>query len=370
MSTHRFSQSLAGTQMSHKEKGPLIYENWKQWDSDPQQESVAIECPLYTDVQIPIAPRKCGPYEVYPLHCGSHVKFAPRIVLTSTIMSSVASLDEEQRSINRTDASHYHGGYIYDEMAALISLCEGIRINPGLESRIFDEIGGVRGRPLGFGDLELPHVASFMYRDIIPSLSDARGSYFALIESLPGLSAEHAAVLIKASRLYQDAMWIVESQPHLSWVLLVSAVETVASYWHKERASKSERLKQFKPKLVERLFKEGGDDLVRFAADQLTASLGATRKFCDFLLKFRPDPLSLRPENERDRVSWEDDVLEKSFKKIYSWRSQALHSGIHFPSPMCSPPDPSMHEGHSRSVDNILLASGDHAPRGQPLTCQ
>jgi hypothetical protein len=35
----------------------------------------------------------------------------------------------------------------------------------------------------------------------------------------------------RAARLYQDALWIVESEPNLAWIMLVSTVETAAKEW-------------------------------------------------------------------------------------------------------------------------------------------
>ncbi len=65
--------------------------------------------------------------------------------------------------------------------------------------------------------------------------------------------------------------------------------------------------------------------------------MGATSKFVDFIIHFKPEPPSDRPP-EDFQISWEDDALAKGLKKVYGWRSKALHGGIPFPLPMCKIP--------------------------------
>ncbi len=67
------------------------------------------------------------------------------------------------------------------------------------------------------------------------------------------LSPGDAIALVKSARLYQDALWISESQPAFSWLFFVSAIEIVANHWRKGKASPLERLKVAKPDLVKLL---------------------------------------------------------------------------------------------------------------------
>jgi len=46
------------------------------------------------------------------------------------------------------------------------------------------------------------------------------------IKTFAALSPEQAIALGRAARLYQDALWLAESEPNLSWLMLVAAVET------------------------------------------------------------------------------------------------------------------------------------------------
>jgi hypothetical protein len=77
----------------------------------------------------------------------------------------------------------------------------------------------------------------------------------------------------------------------------------------------------------------------------------AMRKFTGFLVKFLPEP---PPEDKRPhenfRVKYVADELEVDFKKIYGYRSRALHDSIPFPYPMCVPPNAQMKEERNHSL--------------------
>lgn len=140
--------------------------------------------------------------------------------------------------------------------------------------------------------------------------------------------------------MYQDGVWIAESEPELAWLMLVSAVETAAGYWRKQSESPIERFKSYQPAqdLIPILECAGGHELVETVANALVDYMGATKKFVDFMIEFKPEPPDERP-SENYQISWKDNELSKIFKTIYRLRSQALHSGVPFPKPMCMPPE-------------------------------
>jgi hypothetical protein len=144
------------------------------------------------------------------------------------------------------------------------------------------------------------------------------------------------AALIRAARLYQDAIWIAEAEPALSWLLLVSALETAADRWRQSTLSTAERLRDSKPDLVA-TSEARCPELLPLFADGFADSLGATRKFVDFILNFLPPPPGQRP-HEAYRVAWSPEPLKASLRKIYDHRSKALHTGIPFPAPLCDSP--------------------------------
>jgi hypothetical protein len=158
-----------------------------------------------------------------------------------------------------------------------------------------------------------------------------------LVNRFADLSPAESIALVRASRLYQDAIWIAEAEPQSSWLMLVSAAETAANHWRAAKETTIERLRTAKPALAELLERVGGEEHLSQVADMIADYMGATRKFLDFLMDFMPDAPVPRPR-EYDQHSWEPDALEKSLKTIYDWRSRALHGGTPIPSPMCDEP--------------------------------
>jgi hypothetical protein len=151
------------------------------------------------------------------------------------------------------------------------------------------------------------------------------------------LSPEQAIALVRAARLYQDALWLVESEPNLSWLMLVAAVETAASYWQSSKDLPLERLKDSRPEFVQYLETTGVAGLATRVANEFADSIGATKKFFEFLLAYLPSPPQNRPD-EWLQIEWSPENLKKAFRQIYDYRSKALHDGIQFPAPMCEPP--------------------------------
>lgn len=130
---------------------------------------------------------------------------------------------------------------------------------------------------------------------------------------------------------------MAESEPSLSWVMLVSSVEAAANYWRPRRELPIDRLRLFDHTLEQKLTEVGGNELAEFVAGRIAGFMGSTRKFIDFILEYLPDPPPKRPPDFYQH-SWEREVMSDSLKKIYKWRSFALHRGIPFPVPMCEPP--------------------------------
>jgi hypothetical protein len=140
--------------------------------------------------------------------------------------------------------------------------------------------------------------------------------------------------LVRAARLYQDSLWLAESTPELTWLLMVSAVEAAANDWNRKRGDNLLRLKESKPELYERLTSQNDSSLAKRIADEFGDSLGLTKKFLDFCLSFAKEPPAQRPI-VHGRFDWEERNLRESLRMIYQYRSKALHSGKPFPAPMC-----------------------------------
>lgn len=158
-----------------------------------------------------------------------------------------------------------------------------------------------------------------------------------LLTSYPTLTPEDAITIVKASRLYQDALWIAESEPELAWIMFVSAIETAANHWDKSKVTPLEKFETKNPELLRKLKEVGGVTLAEEVATFVAPCMGATKKFIDFVLEFLP-PEPMNQPQEWARHSWKKSRLKATLDKIYDYRSKALHEGKPFPAPMCMVP--------------------------------
>ena len=157
------------------------------------------------------------------------------------------------------------------------------------------------------------------------------------LASFPQLPPNGAITLTRVARLYQDALWLSESEPNLSWLLLVAAVETAANFWSAGDDSPLERMREAREDFVAYLEASAGPDVAVRVAEEFAGSIGSTKKFVEFLRTYVPDPPEVRPA-DWGQVDWSVEGLRRSFKQIYGYRSRALHDGMPFPAPMCDPP--------------------------------
>jgi hypothetical protein len=116
--------------------------------------------------------------------------------------------------------------------------------------------------------------------------------------------------LIRAARLCQEAVWIIETTPELSWIMITSAVETVANRWREVKDSPLDKLHTSRPNLEEKLREYGGDDLVLLVAEEIAPYMGATKTLVDFLIEFVPPSPSVRPDAFA-QLSWEIKHLKR-----------------------------------------------------------
>lgn len=216
----------------------------------------------------------------------------------------------------------------------------GIRVKAGGTIRDFPLDGDPKGHPINWELYKNPSFSTpSPLRTVLPS---ARGEHNLneqtnLLASLVSMSASNSIAVTRAARLYQDAIWIIESEPHLSWVLLVSAIEIAAASWYSEEYDELELLREFKPDLVEFLERIGSQEAALKVANEFAQYIGSSKKFRKFIVEFMPDPPTNRPR-EPFRVSWKNKDMKTAMVRIYDHRSRALHDGIPFPYPMCEPP--------------------------------
>jgi hypothetical protein len=319
---------------SPSEQGSFLFENWRA-ALQGQEILGAYECPLYSDAWI-VGQAKFGPYELINTvaHASAPIGWggiAPVVVLRVDFHK-----EYDHPNMEKTDTSKYHGGTLSDELAAISALAMGCRIEAGPTTREFAK-GDLRGRPVAYYGFGAPTLSIGSAGRTLPwmvgshSLGDI--SWFAnWFESAPG----DQITLIRAARLYQDAIWIGDTEPALAWLLLVSAIETVAGRWDQSKLSPIERVRHSKPSLVEAI-EAKCPELLPVVAETIADTMGATRKFLNFTLSFLPPPPEARPGKPL-QITWDGKQLKPILRKIYDYRSRALHDGIPFPAPMCLQP--------------------------------
>lgn len=335
---YKKNKALSQTNINNSEnEGPFVYENWKvATRGNPLQQS--FEYPLFTDAYIMGALEGYGPYQILNILPGKRIiTHVPPLVLR---LNYHLPFNLHPIEIKETDITRYHGGSLEDEIAALISLCLGIRLKAGGCIREFPTEGDPRGYPVANEAYKNP-VLIKPTTNMNPILPYAIGNHSLaeadIFSKFLDISAYDAIFVVRAARLYQDAVWVAESEPSLSWLMLVSAIETAANHWRTSKESPGEKLKASKPELEKILRDKGGQDFVLKIADMIEPYMGATKKFIDFIATFLPEPPKIRP-SEYAQINWDQKFFKKSMQKIYKFRSIALHGGTPFPEPMCSPP--------------------------------
>lgn len=265
----------------------------------------------------------------------------------------------------KTDSARYHKGWLDDEVASVASLVLGIRIQADAITREFRVGDVVEGRPCYHRKgrvLSIPSSSALRLPNLKGpvSLSDLD-----LIGSISKLSPAQSVALVKASRLYQQALWLAELEPGDAWLMLVSAIETVSSCWKNDLKTPVEQLETDNEELAQYLRSKGDEVLLQDVASILQGKNRVKAKFVDFLLTFLPPPPGDRPPPPF-QLPWDEDFMRRAFAQIYGHRSKALHDGVGFPYPMTEHPsklDPAWLVGVERPSGistSTLNATWDH----------
>lgn len=334
--TKASSSRSAAAAVAQPEIGPAGYENWRA-SFFAELPNAVFEIQLYSDAyltgQIADECRPYGFFNALPFDAIGHYAHVATLRVEAWDSPRLADL-------SKTDMSRYHGGWLSDELSALASLLMGIRLKSGGISRRF-EVGDTCGRP--YADTQAPPspLPPRQRNWIIPRARESQNINAALVPRLVGypiLSRAEAITLVRAARLYQDAIWIAEAEPELAWLLLVSAVEVVATHNQVATFSASDTLALAIPALHAELLEAGGDDLVSKCAAHLERHLRATARFQAFFERYSPPPPPRPADKNVFEFEWQPAALKKALAKIYDYRSRALHDGTPFPAPMCEAP--------------------------------
>lgn len=275
-----------------------------------------MEDDLYSDRYFVGGPTQHGPYALtnvvgfeqenppgvrlaLNLRSGAHADLAPRLVVDGELAPS--------------DSKSYHGGTPSDEIAALVAVTLGVRLRAAGTSRLsgFHEPGVARPPIL----LEVPALATpgRSGKEFIPATM-SRAADLSLLErlsSFPCIGDEDQVELVRAARAYASGLWWSNEDPNQSWLYLVTAVEIAANHRQKISASPEE--------LIESLW---------------ASQIRATKKFVDFLAECAPVPPPVRPVHG----SLAYTAIRQHARRVYGYRSDALHGGKPFPFPMLEQP--------------------------------
>ena len=298
----------------------------------------AYEVPLFTDSSI------IGLSDYYPyvfIKTIAH-SYKPREIKPAIILRVYSHLTQDDNNpsyqCEKSSYDLYHGGWINDEIAALMSLLLGIRLKSGGVTREFENNGDPKGRPIFINANSDPIFIYDTQKMILPKTSrECNLADSHRMSSFPNLAEKDAVLLIKAARLYQEALWIAESDPSNAWIMLVSSIESISGECNNEKYSSRDLIKDILPEFEKSLTKHCNQEAINEIIAPLGVFFGSTRKFVNFILEFFPDPPKDRPP-EWCQLLWTEEEVKLAMSQVYNYRSKALHGGIPFPAPMCESP--------------------------------
>lgn len=228
------------------------------------------------------------------------------VTLRYNLYQSVSDFNYTFRYLEHTHPKHAQyreRTYISmaDEIACLISLATGRRtIGDHNITRRFDQSDDPLGDPRDPGPR--PEIRSEKRRSILPYYFSRERDPLSMVEPVLrqyfDLPVDQAAKFLRAAILYKKALLQSDVEADLSWIWSVGAIETLAEV-------------------------PGEHD-------------GVLNRFVSFLLAHLPPPPPTRPPQLQ--LDW-GPSLKRAFEQVYGYRSDFLHAGHPFPSPMTHPPE-------------------------------
>jgi hypothetical protein len=320
-------------QASPRQRGPLSWENWRKWENDHPTDFPTSEGALYSDAHI------TGELvdEDLPYRFLNTISEPKSDVTVAIVVRQWWSDDDAPPQMVATDAFTFHGGSTLEELASLVSCALGIRCRARGLTRSWRWTEDPLGRPFEFDQVAVGLPQAGRHGFMLPEISGASAN---LDELRPFLShyrtmdGESARAVVRAARMYQQAIWIADDSPNLSWLYLVGAAEVAAQHWRGTVAEPIDVLRAAFPKIAD-LIAPHGDDLLGRVAKELAPLIKAQARFVGWLTEFMPPPPDTRPP-VWGQVDWAE--LPTQLARIYTHRSNALHDGRPFPQPMCDPP--------------------------------
>lgn len=312
---------------------PSSLTNWKA-EKQGKSWRGTFEFPLYSDAILTgeIADG-CGPYRVV-----NTIRAEGSVASPPLLLRVAVHMDATRPQIgSETDVSAFTGADLADEIACLLSLALGARFAAGSYTRHFEPGGDPLGRPMTDWSPRAIALPGVRRQFVVP---EARGEKMLRpqpLDAYASVSGPDAVALVRAARAYRDALWLVESEPALAWLLFVSALEVGAIHVAGDAGDEVGRLRDAAPKLCAAL--DGvSTDAVSTAAPFLADLFKSTSRFLRFCVDAHPPKRPAKRPREGLRFPWSRSKVKRALSTVYDWRSQSLHAGIPFPPPMCMPP--------------------------------
>lgn len=318
----------------------IAWRNWRAALERGLATSPEFEVVLYSDASLIGEHLTLGPYDVITTGADISPMMPSLVVRGETLIPQIPDLvDRETGELMPADSRAYHGGTPVDEIAALLSLSCGVRCRAGGTTRVWKTRQDPCGSPV-FWDMHPVSRPGPPNPEILPLVS-SRQAILADVEGLllkfPKLAAGKAVALIRAARLYSNALWWANEDPNFAWLQLVGAIEVAANTRRSRNLVGSEVLlvlEELAPELWAALTGTS-DEIKERVARQMLPTLRAQRKFIDFVSEFEQGPPEPRPQ-QFGQVEW--DEMSSHMKIVYDHRSKALHRGTPFPQPMLGKP--------------------------------
>lgn len=207
--------------------------------------------------------------------------------------------------------AYYHGGNIADEIISLSSLFLRRKFKLGTVVRRDD-------RPLRISNNKWIDKPLISGKSDLSSLSE----WFGLIESLDHRVHQK---FILAVRLYHRAILLIEEEPDMAYLNLISAIEVLCQDVELDDITLNEIDSEL-ARLINSL-----DESIRDSIEKriINRERFIKRKFVKFILNNIDENFWLEDRPKHGRV--EKDNLEELLGRIYKQRSNTLHSGEPFP---------------------------------------
>lgn len=226
-----------------------------------------------------------------------------------------------QPSETATRSAYYHGGGIADELLALASLSLRRKFQLGPIVRMND----------------IPRILSLRKDWIDRSLVTGRSNLEELLELLKlveGLNSDYHQRFILAVRLYHRALLLIEEQPDLAYLNLISAIETLCQDHDIGKITISD-LDQEIAELMDSMENKDLRNKIEQAILKRERFIG--RRFVAFIIDHTDEDFWTKEKRpEHGRIEPKD--LANLLKRIYERRSRTLHTGEPFPASIFSPP--------------------------------